>query len=386
MSSIFFYTLRFKDQSEEATFFEQYFDARKAQIYAVLAGIFWYLAFLWDKFVDPIGAVNTQLIRGIFLMPLFFGVALSLFSDFGRKYCELILVGASVISLTCYAVILSLLKNGFDYGGVGIAIIFLGSSGQVRVRLEYTVVFCLLSWIFFDLIQLYSTNGRLDVFIINNLIFLISTVLLITSEIVGETSARKKFLLQKKLLSSQKHIEYLINAVLPADAVKRIQSRLERGAKTPKIIISYRRHDSSAITGRIRDRLAAQYGSNSVFMDIDNIPFGTNFTKQIEDALKEADVLVAIIGHDWVGKQNDGSWRINNQSDFIRIEIESAFRQGIPILPVLVEGAPMVDADALPVSIRHVALINAVEVDSGRDFGQHMERLTRAIDQIFQQR
>ena len=166
MSSIFFFTLRFKDQSEEATFFEQYFDARKAQIYLVLAGIFWYLAFLWDKFVDPIGAVNTQLIRGIFLMPLFFGVAISLFSVFSRKYCELILAGTAVISCTCYAVILSLLKNGFDYGGVGIAIIFLGSSGQVRVRLEYTVLFCFLSWIFFDLIQMYSTNGRLDVFII----------------------------------------------------------------------------------------------------------------------------------------------------------------------------------------------------------------------------
>jgi hypothetical protein len=49
----------------------------------------------------------------------------------------------------------------------------------------------------------------------------------------------------------------------------------------PKIVISYRRQDSEAIAGRIRDRLAGHYGAESIFMDIDNIPFGTDFREHI---------------------------------------------------------------------------------------------------------
>jgi hypothetical protein len=52
-----------------------------------------------------------------------------------------------------------------------------------------------------------------------------------------------------------------------------------------KIVISYRRADSTAITGRIRDRLADHYGDDSVFMDIDNIPIGMDFRNQIKSVL-----------------------------------------------------------------------------------------------------
>ena len=64
----------------------------------------------------------------------------------------------------------------------------------------------------------------------------------------------------------------------------------------PKIAISYRRKDSDAITGRIRDRIARQFGDNSVFMDIDNIPLGIDFRKQIQEVLRENQILLVIIG------------------------------------------------------------------------------------------
>jgi len=53
----------------------------------------------------------------------------------------------------------------------------------------------------------------------------------------------------------------------------------------PKIVVSYRRQDSEAITGRIRDRLANHYGEQSVFMDIDSIPFGADFRERVSEAL-----------------------------------------------------------------------------------------------------
>src|SRR5262245_26217221 len=65
----------------------------------------------------------------------------------------------------------------------------------------------------------------------------------------------------------------------------------------PKILISYRRPDSGAITGRIRDRPAQHYGEDSVFMDIDNIPFGMDFRQHIGgDNPKEIEVLAGVEG------------------------------------------------------------------------------------------
>ena len=69
-----------------------------------------------------------------------------------------------------------------------------------------------------------------------------------------------------------------------------------------KIIVSYRRSDSAAITGRIFDRLIDRYGEELVFMDIDRIPFGTDFRHHIQDALRDADILLAVIGPGWLGK------------------------------------------------------------------------------------
>jgi hypothetical protein len=149
-----------------------------------------------------------------------------------------------------------------------------------------------------------------------------------------------------------------------------------------KIIVSYRRSDSAAITGRIFDRLVDRYGEESVFMDIDRIPFGTDFRHHIQDALRDADVLLAVIGPSWLGKTADGKSRIIDEADPVKVEIEAALKQGLTVIPVLVDNATMPGAADLPEGIRDLAYINAAPIDTGRDFRQHMERLTRSIDGI----
>ena len=149
-----------------------------------------------------------------------------------------------------------------------------------------------------------------------------------------------------------------------------------------KIIVSYRRSDSAAITGRIFDRLVDRYGEELVFMDIDRIPFGTDFRHHIQDALQGADILLAVIGPTWLGKTADGRTRIQDEADPVRVEIEAALKQGLTVIPVLVDNATMPGAADLPESIRDFAYINAAPIDVGRDFRQHMERLTRSIDGI----
>ena len=65
----------------------------------------------------------------------------------------------------------------------------------------------------------------------------------------------------------------------------------------PKIALSYRRSDSSAITGRICDRLIARYGKKSVFIDIDNIPYGVDFMEQLRSEVEESERHSLARGH-----------------------------------------------------------------------------------------
>ena len=154
----------------------------------------------------------------------------------------------------------------------------------------------------------------------------------------------------------------------------------------PQITISYRRRASQAVTGRIRDRVAQHFGENCVFMDIDNIPLGIDFRKHIDKAFRESQLLLVIIGPNWIGPIEGGPARICDPTDIVRIEVEVALRRGIPAIPVLVDGAAMPTASELPESLKDLPFYNAAELRSGADFHPHADRLIRAMEQIFRER
>ena len=93
--------------------------------------------------------------------------------------------------------------------------------------------------------------------------------------------------------------------------------------RVPTIFISYRRDDSSDVTGRIYDRLILHFGKQCVFKDVDNIPLGVDFRKHLGDSVGRCDVLLTIVGKQWlVGEQ--GNRRLDDVRDFVRIELEAA--------------------------------------------------------------
>jgi tetratricopeptide (TPR) repeat protein len=147
-----------------------------------------------------------------------------------------------------------------------------------------------------------------------------------------------------------------------------------------KIFISYRWVDSDAIAGRIRDRLGGRYGDDAVFQDINSIPFGKDIRQRIQEALAQSDVLIAIIGPQWLGADERGHARIHDETDAVRIEVETALQKSIPVIPLLIGTAKMPNAAQLPGSLKKLAFINAAPIDTGRDFHQHMERLFGVLD------
>jgi len=165
-----------------------------------------------------------------------------------------------------------------------------------------------------------------------------------------------------------------------AGAIERRKHRV--GAPMSKIVISYRRSDSKAMAGRIRDCLVEHYGDDSVFMDIENIPPGVDFRTHIDNEIHGSDLFLAIVGPKWRGQNRSGGSRIKDEADPVRAELEAAIERNIPVIPVLVDDAIMPKASDLPDKIKDFSYRNAVTVDAGEDFHVHMERLIGKIDKM----
>jgi TIR domain/PASTA domain len=135
----------------------------------------------------------------------------------------------------------------------------------------------------------------------------------------------------------------------------------------PGIFISYRREDSAGHAGRLSDRLATTFGRDRVFMDVEAIEAGVDFVEAIERAVASCDVLLAVIGREWLGsKDESGRRRLDQPGDFIRIEIAAALDRNVRVVPVLVRGGAMPDADALPQELRRLTRRQAVELRDTR--------------------
>jgi formylglycine-generating enzyme required for sulfatase activity len=150
-----------------------------------------------------------------------------------------------------------------------------------------------------------------------------------------------------------------------------------------KIFLSYRRQDSAGIAGRIYDRLRAHFGDDAIFMDIDSIPLGVDFQEHIDAAVGQCDVFLAVIGTKWTG-ETDTHRRLEDPRDFVRIEIESALQRDIPVIPILIDHARMPTEADVPPSLARLTYRNAIDVDQGRDFHHHVDRLVRGIEFHFQ--
>lgn len=150
-----------------------------------------------------------------------------------------------------------------------------------------------------------------------------------------------------------------------------------------KIFISYRREDSIETVGRIYDWLNDRLPPNSLFMDVMSIGPGKDFRKAIESSISSASVVLVVIGPHWVTAKNDkGKRRLDDPDDFVRLEVEAAIQQGIPIIPVLVQNATTPPSRALPTSLAPLGNRNAVKVRPNPDFPTDITQLIEGINEL----
>jgi TIR domain len=149
-----------------------------------------------------------------------------------------------------------------------------------------------------------------------------------------------------------------------------------------KILIFYRREDSTSATGRIYDRLVEAFDRDSVFKDVDSIPPGNDFRTYIAEQLGKCRVCLAVIGRDWM-KTRSGKKRLDDPDDFVRLEIESALKRKkqdkIVLIPLLVEGASMPSAKQLPQSIEDLSYLHAFTIRDDPHFNNDMNELINRL-------
>ncbi len=109
--------------------------------------------------------------------------------------------------------------------------------------------------------------------------------------------------------------------------------------------------------------MRGRFGASSVFMDVTDIEAGVDFVDVLQRAVGSCDVLLAVIGPEWLSSTDRrGRRRLDDPHDFIRLEIGTALKRNVRVIPVLVEGATMPAAEDLPADLEPLTRRQAVEL------------------------
>jgi TIR domain len=156
-----------------------------------------------------------------------------------------------------------------------------------------------------------------------------------------------------------------------------------------RIFISYRRDDSRGYAGRLQGDLSRRYSDEHVFRDVE-IPPGADFGEYITGLVDKCNIVLAIIGPGWLdARDREGERRIDKPDDWVRLEIERALaRDGVEVIPVLVDGARLPPREELPESLLALRRRNAFELSDRRwdydvdQLGKHLDTLLRGTSAL----
>jgi uncharacterized protein YecT (DUF1311 family) len=148
------------------------------------------------------------------------------------------------------------------------------------------------------------------------------------------------------------------------------------------VFINYRRDDVAGMAGRLYDRLTREFPKHSIFMDVDAMRPGLDFAKQLDEQVASCGIVLALIGPSWLNSCDEGGQRrLDNPHDWVRLELASALRRDIPVVPVLLKGASLPREQDLPDELKPLVRRHAVEMRHAR-FGADADLVIAAIREV----
>jgi hypothetical protein len=154
-----------------------------------------------------------------------------------------------------------------------------------------------------------------------------------------------------------------------------------------KIFVSYRRDDAPGDARGIYERLGRSFGEGKVFMDVDQLLAGQRFDRELDKALAECDVLIAVIGSRWMDLLSE--YTQHGKRDYVRDEIAAALQRDIIVIPVMMgreaNMPPLPRAQDLPENIRDLVLYQKHNI-AHESFGRDAAHLIAALQSLLRER
>jgi len=148
-----------------------------------------------------------------------------------------------------------------------------------------------------------------------------------------------------------------------------------------KIFISYRRRGDPDKVDHLATILRTSFGQKQVFLDVGGIEGASKWPQALHRQLASTGAMVALLHKEWAYETKKGSdkRRIDDPNDVVRYEISQALANNIPVLPVLLDGAPMPEPDQLPPDLKALWLFQGMPLQSGERFAQDAEAIIRRL-------
>jgi formylglycine-generating enzyme len=145
-----------------------------------------------------------------------------------------------------------------------------------------------------------------------------------------------------------------------------------------KVFISYRRSETSWAARAVFERLWREFPQR-VFIDLESIGLGADFTRIIDEHLRGCEAMLALIGPQWLAELNQR--KQHDETDFVRMEVARALLKDVPVVPVLLDGASMPKRRELPDDLWTLTTRNGLPIRA-ETFEAQMLRVVHEVRNI----
>lgn len=218
--------LLFEDEADERLFGEGYLlrTVTESQLFLVLSALFVYGFFFWDQLIDPVHSGTTQMIRGLIVAPLIISAAALLFTPFGKRYFEALVISMMLIVQAGLAWIYGVLDHGYQYASLASTMAMLGTTAMFPIRSRYLIIASVLSVVIVVTGHIVANNAPPGWLIVSLLAIIGSISMGTLSAYIRERGARFAFRTLKELNTSRARVDDLLHSMLPREIVTRIQA------------------------------------------------------------------------------------------------------------------------------------------------------------------
>lgn len=143
------------------------------------------------------------------------------------------------------------------------------------------------------------------------------------------------------------------------------------------VFISYRRDDTEGDARALYNRLVEETDPANLFLDFEAISAGDDWSARISDTLDKVQAVLVVIGPRWLELLTA---RATSESpDLVRSEIAASLgKKNVKVIPVIVKGATLPQASALPQDVRGLVGRNAIEI-RGSAWAADADRLVATL-------